>query len=46
MSGEGKSFIATNMAAVMAISGKKTLLVEFDIRKPKLMSGLGLSTKE
>jgi capsular exopolysaccharide synthesis family protein len=46
MSGEGKSFIATNMAAVMAISGKKTLLVEFDIRKPKLMSGLGLSTKD
>ena len=46
MSGEGKSFIATNMAAVMAISGKKTLLVEFDIRKPKLMSGLGLSSKE
>lgn len=46
MSGEGKSFIATNLAAVMAISGKKTLLVEFDIRKPKLMSGLGLSGKE
>jgi capsular exopolysaccharide synthesis family protein len=46
MSGEGKSFVATNTAAVMAISGKKTLLVEFDIRKPRLMSGLGLSTKE
>lgn len=46
MSGEGKSFIATNMAAVMAISGKKTLLVEFDIRKPKLMTGLGLSTDQ
>jgi capsular exopolysaccharide synthesis family protein len=46
MSGEGKSFIATNMAAVMAISGKKTLLVEFDIRKPKLMSGLGLNVNE
>jgi capsular exopolysaccharide synthesis family protein len=46
MSGEGKSFIATNMAAVMAISGKKTLLVEFDIRKPKLMSGLGLNVHE
>jgi capsular exopolysaccharide synthesis family protein len=46
MSGEGKSFIATNMSAVMAISGKKTLLVEFDIRKPKLMSGLGLNRSE
>jgi capsular exopolysaccharide synthesis family protein len=46
MSGEGKSFIATNMAAVMAISGKRTLLIELDIRKPRLMSGLGLSTNE
>ena len=46
MSGEGKSFIATNMAAVMAISGKRTLLLEFDIRKPRLMSGLGLSAND
>jgi tyrosine-protein kinase Etk/Wzc len=43
MSGEGKSFIATNVAAVVAISGKKTVLIEFDIRKPRLMKGLGLT---
>ena len=42
MSGEGKSFIATNMAAVVAVSGKKTVLIEFDIRKPRLMKGLGM----
>lgn len=42
MSGEGKSFVATNMAAVLAISGKRTVLIEFDIRKPRLMKGLGL----
>lgn len=45
MSGEGKSFIATNVAAVVAISGKKTVLIEFDIRKPRLMKGLGLTPK-
>lgn len=42
-SGEGKSFVSTNMAAVMALTGKKTVLLEFDIRKPKVLSGLNMS---
>jgi capsular exopolysaccharide synthesis family protein len=42
-SGEGKSFISTNMGAVMALANKKTVILEFDIRKPKVMSGLGLT---
>jgi capsular exopolysaccharide synthesis family protein len=41
-SGEGKSFISTNLGAVMALAGKKTVILEFDIRKPKILSGLGL----
>jgi capsular exopolysaccharide synthesis family protein len=41
-SGEGKSFVSTNLGAVMALSGKRTVILEFDIRKPKIMSGLGL----
>jgi len=45
VSGEGKSFISTNMAAVMAVSGKKTVLLEFDIRKPRIMHGLGMDYK-
>ncbi|MCE2848261.1 MAG: polysaccharide biosynthesis tyrosine autokinase [Chitinophagaceae bacterium] len=45
MSGEGKSFISTNMAGVMAISGKKTVILEFDIRKPKILKGLGIDRK-
>jgi capsular exopolysaccharide synthesis family protein len=45
MSGEGKSFIATNIAGVMAISGKKTVIMEFDIRKPKILKGLGIERK-
>jgi tyrosine-protein kinase Etk/Wzc len=41
-SGEGKSYITTNMGAVLALAGKKTVILEFDIRKPKLLSGLGI----
>lgn len=39
-SGEGKSFVCTNLGAVMALTGKKTIILEFDIRKPKILSGL------
>jgi capsular exopolysaccharide synthesis family protein len=44
-SGEGKSFIATNMGAVMSLSGKRTIVLEFDIRKPKILSGLDMPKK-
>ncbi|MEJ0081036.1 MAG: polysaccharide biosynthesis tyrosine autokinase [Puia sp.] len=44
-SGEGKSFISINMASVLALSGKKTVIMEFDIRKPKVMEGLGMKRK-
>jgi capsular exopolysaccharide synthesis family protein len=41
-SGEGKSFISTNMGAVMAVTGKRTVIIELDIRKPKVVSNLEL----
>lgn len=44
-SGEGKSFISTNIGAVLALSGKKTVIMEFDIRKPKIIAGLELKRK-
>ncbi|MBL7739747.1 MAG: polysaccharide biosynthesis tyrosine autokinase [Chitinophagaceae bacterium] len=44
-SGEGKSFVSTNMAAVMALAGRKTVIMEFDIRKPKVLSGLGMAKR-
>jgi tyrosine-protein kinase Etk/Wzc len=44
-SGEGKSFISTNMAAVLALAGKKTIILEFDIRKPKVLSGLHIAKR-
>lgn len=36
MPGEGKSFASINLANVFAVSDKKVLLLEFDLRKPKL----------
>jgi tyrosine-protein kinase Etk/Wzc len=42
-SGEGKSFVSTNIAAAMALAGKKTAILEFDIRKPKVMRSLNLT---
>lgn len=45
VSGEGKSFVSSNMGAVLALAGKKTVILEFDIRKPKILSGLGLSKR-
>lgn len=42
MSGEGKSFIALNLAITLALSGKKVALMELDLRKPKISSALQL----
>lgn len=36
MPGDGKSFTARNVASVYAISGKKTVLLGFDLRRPAL----------
>jgi capsular exopolysaccharide synthesis family protein len=44
-SGEGKSFCSMNIGAVFAISGKKTILVGADMRKPKLYEELGLKNE-
>jgi len=38
MGGEGKSFVALNLASAIALSGKKVLLMELDLRKPNIFS--------
>lgn len=35
-SGDGKTYFGANLAAVYAVTGKKTLLVDMDIRKPNI----------
>jgi tyrosine-protein kinase Etk/Wzc len=36
ISGEGKTFVAVNIAAIISMLGKRTLLVGLDLRKPRI----------
>jgi capsular exopolysaccharide synthesis family protein len=45
ISGEGKTFVAMNLAAIIAMSGKKTILLDLDLRKPKIHIGLNANNK-
>ncbi|GAB1309363.1 tyrosine-protein kinase domain-containing protein [Urechidicola sp. KH5] len=44
VSGEGKTFCSINMATVFALSGKKTVLVGLDLRKPKIFGEFNLDS--
>ncbi|EOR95056.1 Tyrosine-protein kinase Wzc [Arcticibacter svalbardensis MN12-7] len=35
--GEGKSFVSVNLSSALAFSGKKTIILEMDLRKPKFV---------
>ena len=43
VNGEGKSYVATNLAISMTLLGKRVALVGLDIRKPMLANYMGLS---
>jgi len=45
VSGEGKTFVSLNLAAIIAMSGKKTVLIDLDLRKPKIHLALKASNK-
>ena len=45
--GEGKTFVATNLAMSMALLGKRVIIVGLDVRKPRLVNLFELpSTKQ
>lgn len=44
--GEGKSFISVNLAASIALLDKKVIILELDLRKPKLSSYLNMSREK
>jgi len=39
VSGEGKTFVILNLAGLIAASGKKIVVIDLDLRKPKLHHG-------
>jgi capsular exopolysaccharide synthesis family protein len=43
---EGKTFCSVNLSAILAKAGKKVLLLELDLHKPKVATGLGMSTPQ
>jgi len=46
ISGEGKSFIALNLGASLAMMNKKTVILDFDLRKPMLNTLLKIENKK
>ncbi|WP_046755595.1 exopolysaccharide transport family protein [Kordia jejudonensis] len=45
VSGEGKTFCSINIASVFSLTGKKTILVGLDLRKPKIFGDFGISNE-
>lgn len=42
-SGEGKSFISINLGITMTLAKKRVIILEFDLRKPKIAHYLGIA---
>ena len=46
ISGEGKTFFAINFAAILALTGKRVVVLDLDMRKPKIHVGFNVENKE
>ncbi|MBA3664536.1 MAG: polysaccharide biosynthesis tyrosine autokinase [Bacteroidetes bacterium] len=44
--GEGKTFTSVNLATILARSGKRTVLLELDLHKPRIFKRFGLPIQE
>lgn len=45
VSGEGKTFVALNLGGIIALSEQKVLIIDLDMRKPKIHLGLDMSNE-
>lgn len=46
IAGEGKTFCSMNIGAIWAVTGKRTVIIELDLRKPQISKSLGLKNKK
>jgi tyrosine-protein kinase Etk/Wzc len=46
VSGEGKTYCSVNLASILALAGKKTLIVSLDLRRPKVHRIFNISNEE
>ncbi len=46
ISGEGKTFCAMNLASVYSLTGKRTILVGCDMRKPRIFQDFGITNEK
>lgn len=44
--GDGKTFIAGNIASIYQLTGKRVILVDFDLRRPSVAKLLNIQTKK
>ncbi len=43
ISGEGKTFVSINIAGILALAGKKVVIIDLDLRKPSIHKGFNLN---
>jgi tyrosine-protein kinase Etk/Wzc len=46
ISGEGKTFVSLNLAGIIAFSGKKVVVIDLDMRKPKIHKAFGVENQQ
>lgn len=46
ISGEGKTFVCVNLAGIIAYSGKKVIILDLDMRRPRIHNAFGIDNSK